>query len=115
MINDSLLRNSVVCVGERYGIDTSKICTIIVLADDVFYPAWMLFGLFPMNIRLDDIFLVCLFIGSLIKSGGRPRVTWPVVAAFLFCILIILGGPHAIFVAEKIQVTVRKPEFSRQI
>lgn len=60
------------------------------------YPAWLLFGKLPLNAGFDDVFLVCLFIGSLYRSGFKLRVKWPVVAAILFCVLTVLGDLSSI-------------------
>ena len=55
------------------------------------YPGWILYGRFPLNMGFDDLFVICLFAGSLIGTGGRVQAKWPVVAAIIFCILASLG------------------------
>jgi hypothetical protein len=71
----------------------------------LFYPTWFLFALLPLNMGLDDVFLICLFIGSLIKSGGRPRVVWPVVAAVVFWALTSLGNISSVLMGYEIDMT----------
>jgi len=55
------------------------------------HPSWMLLGLLPMNAGFDDLFLACLFTGSLIYSGGRLQNAKPVVFAVLFCVIAVFG------------------------
>lgn len=60
------------------------------------YPVWLLVGRLPLNAGFDDVFLVCLFIGSLIKSGGRLQTVKPVIFVVLFCLIIFLGDVSTI-------------------
>ncbi|GEM_PF-1780495 len=53
------------------------------------YPTWLLYNILPLNAGLDDIYLVCLFLGSVFK--GRPKVGLPVIFAIVFCALAVLG------------------------
>lgn len=55
------------------------------------YPSWLLFNMLPLNVGLDDLLLISLFIGSLIRSRGRLEVKWPFVMSILFCALFVLG------------------------
>jgi len=64
------------------------------------YPVWLLAGKLPLNIGLDDVFLVCLFVGSLIKSGGRLQAVSPVIFAGLFCVILFLGDISSIATGE---------------
>jgi len=57
----------------------------------LFHPTFALYGKLPLNMGFDDMYLLCLFVGSLIKCGGRLKVGWPVVAAVVFCLLGVLG------------------------
>jgi hypothetical protein len=45
----------------------------------------------PLNAGLDDVFLVCLFVGSFLQSRGMLQVKWPFWAAVLFCLIFVLG------------------------
>ena len=56
-----------------------------------FHPTFALYGKLPLNIGFDDVYLVCLFAGSLIRFGGKLQVAWPVVMAILFCVFGVLG------------------------
>ncbi|MBW8000409.1 MAG: O-antigen ligase family protein [Planctomycetes bacterium] len=60
------------------------------------YPHWLLFGKLPMNIGLDDVFIVCLFVGSLIKGGNKIQVKWPLIMAFLFWVIFVLGDVSSV-------------------
>lgn len=55
------------------------------------YPHWLLYQQLPLNAGLEDVFLVSLFIGSLMKSGGRVHAKQPVIFAVLFCVIFVLG------------------------
>ena len=55
------------------------------------HPDWLLFNKLPLNAGLDDVFIISLFVGCLIRSMGRLQVKWPVVAAILFCLITLLG------------------------
>lgn len=39
------------------------------------YPVWTLGGKLPLNAGFDDVFLIFLFIGSLMKCGGELQAT----------------------------------------
>ena len=69
------------------------------------YPAWLLWGIFPLNAGFDDLFLICLFVGSLVKGQGRVRVGWPVIAAILFCIFAVLGDLSSILTREDLMLS----------
>ena len=60
------------------------------------YPSWLLWGKLPLNAGFDDVFLICLFIGSLVQGFGKVSVKWPVAAAFLFCLLAVMGDLSSI-------------------
>jgi len=55
------------------------------------YPVWLLAAKLPLNAGFDDVFLTCLFIGSLLKCGGRLEAKVPVIFAILFCVILFLG------------------------
>ncbi len=63
------------------------------------YPAWLLVMKLPLNAGFDDVFLICLFIGSLYRGGFKLQSKWPVVAAILFCVLTLLGDLSSISVS----------------
>lgn len=60
------------------------------------YPHWLLFEKLPLNVGLDDIFVLSLFIGSLIRSGGKLQVKWPFIMAILFWVIVVLGDASSI-------------------
>lgn len=55
------------------------------------YPVWTLAEKLPLNAGLDDVFLVCLFIGSLIKNTGKLQAVKPIIYAVLFCVILFIG------------------------
>lgn len=67
------------------------------------YPTWLLYGKLPLNIGLDDIFLVCLFVGSLVK--GKVSEKWPFMAALFFCILAVFGDLSSIGLGSNIDIS----------
>lgn len=69
------------------------------------YPAWLLWDRLPLNAGFDDVFLICLFVGSLIRSQGRLPVKWPVVAAVLFCVIAVLGDLSSILAHDELALT----------
>jgi len=68
------------------------------------HPDWLLFNKLPLNAGLDDVFIVSLFVGSLIRSMGRLQVIWPVVAAILFCVLTLLGDISSLAIGVELDL-----------
>ena len=68
------------------------------------YPNWLLFNKLPLNAGLDDVFIISLFVGSLIRSMGRLQVIWPVVAATLFCVFTLLGDISSLAIGAELDL-----------
>jgi hypothetical protein len=64
------------------------------------YPSWLLLNVLPLNAGLDDVFLVCLFVGSFIRSGEGLQIKWPFWASILFCLICIFGDAVSVLAGD---------------
>jgi len=65
---------------------------------------WLLAGKLPMGAGFDDIFITCMFIGSLMRSGGRLDAKTPVIFAILFCVILFLGDMSTISAGDSVTI-----------
>ncbi|HPS56325.1 MAG TPA: hypothetical protein PLP05_12070, partial [Sedimentisphaerales bacterium] len=57
-----------------------------------------------MGAGFDDIFITCMFIGSLMRSGGRLDAKTPVIFAILFCVILFLGDMSTISAGDSVTI-----------
>jgi hypothetical protein len=81
------------------GLVKPRLAILFFLPLSYCYPTWLLYNLLPLNAGLDDVLIISLFIGSLIRYGGRLEVKWPFLMALLFWVIFVFGDLSSVATA----------------
>ncbi len=79
------------------------------------YPSWLLWQKLPLNAGFDDLFIVCLFIGSIIWNHHNINVKWPFVAASVFCSIALLGDLSSLLMGVELSISEVAKRFLKSI